>query len=102
MGAEALESSLAGTPEPAAPAVEAPAAKPASASGGSLIQIGIFSVEANAKRAMDALEKAGVSASIRSEQTQGKTFWSVTARGDSATLQKVKSAGFADAYVLKR
>lgn len=102
MGAEALESSLVGTPEPAAAAAEAPAAKPAPASGGSLIQIGIFSVEANAKRAVDALAKAGITASIRSEQTQGKTFWSVTARGDSATLQKVKSAGFADAYVLKR
>lgn len=105
MGAEALESLIAGSGATAAVAetavpTSAPAAKPTG--GGSLIQIGIFSVEANAKRAVDALAKGGVAADIRSEQTQGKTFWNVTARGDSATLQKVKSAGFADAYVLKR
>jgi len=105
MDADALVGQLAGPQAKAVPADrEAPAAKPAAkpASGGSLIQIGIFSVEANAKRAVDALAKGSVSAAIRSEQTQGKTFWNVTARGDATTLQKVKSAGFADAYVLKR
>lgn len=92
-------------PAPAAsrPAAPAPAAKSAApASGGALIQIGIFSVEANAKRAVDTLAKAGVTADLRREEAQGKPFWSVTARGDAAALTKVKSAGFADAYVLKR
>lgn len=90
----------------AAPAIsEAPvaetSAEPAAASGGTRIQIGIFSVEENAQRAVDALNKAGIASTIRKEESQGKSFWSVVARGDKSTLAKVKSAGFADAYVLK-
>jgi hypothetical protein len=69
---------------------------------GGLIQIGIFSVEANAKRAVDTLSKAGIAATIRQETAQGKAFWSVTATGGADSLAKVKSAGFADAYMLKR
>ncbi len=86
--------------DPAAPPA-APAPAPAPAGGGKPIQIGIFSVEANAKRAVDTLSKAGVSAEIRKETAKGKSFWSVIARGDTATLKKIKSAGFADAYMLK-
>ena len=84
----------AATTAPAAPA-------PAAQTGGSLIQIGIFSVESNAKRAVDALAKVGVAAAVRSETTKGKAFWSVTARGDKSTLAAIKKAGFSDAYVLK-
>lgn len=89
---------------PAAQAPSAPAPKAAApaASGGGLIQIGIFSVEANAKRAADTLSKAGLSASIREENLKGKPFWSVTAAGGADALAKVKAAGFADAYMLKR
>ncbi|HSF63234.1 MAG TPA: SPOR domain-containing protein, partial [Paracoccaceae bacterium] len=89
---------------PVAPPAPVVAAAPAEApaTGGSLIQIGIFSVEANARRAADTLGKAGITAAIRAEETQGKKFWSVTARGNAQTLAAIKSAGFADAYVLKR
>lgn len=73
----------------------------AATGGGGLIQIGIFSVEANARRAADTLAKAGVSAAIRKEESQGKAFWSVTARGDAAALANIKQAGFKDAYFLK-
>ena len=98
---------------PAAPggqsaAAAAPAAKPkpatpvpAAAKGG-VIQIGIFSVEANAKRAVDTLAKAGIAAVIRQEKSQGKAFWSVTASGGADVLSKAKATGFADAYMLKR
>lgn len=81
-----------------------PAAKPAPAAApkGGLIQIGIFSVEANAKRAVDTLAKAGITAVVRPESAQGKAFWSVTASGNADTLSKVKAAGFGDAYMLKR
>jgi cell division septation protein DedD len=85
----------------------APAAKPAApatpkATGkGGLIQIGIFSVEANAKRAADTLKAAGIAVDTRSESSQGKALWSVTARGDKAVLAKIKQAGFKDAYFLK-
>lgn len=93
------------SPAGAAPEVVTPVIAPeASApvvSSGRPIQIGIFSVEANAKRAVDTLAKAGVPAEIRTETSKGKKFWSVIARGDAATLTKVKSAGFADAYMLK-
>lgn len=85
------------------PAPAKPAAPPApAATGGKTIQIGIFSVEANAKRAVDALKKAGLSAEIKREESKGKTLWSVTSRGDAAALAKVKGLGFPDAYFLKR
>lgn len=103
-------------PPPKATAPKAPAPKPAAATqssptqssptpalatGGSVIQIGIFSVEANANRAAATLKSAGITATIRSESAQGKPFWSVTTRGDKAALDKVKKAGFKDAYFLK-
>lgn len=79
----------------------APAQAPSAAKAG-LIQIGIFSVEANAKRAVDTLAKSGIAATVRQESAQGKPFWSVTASGGAETLAKVKAAGFGDAYSLKR
>lgn len=85
---------------PAKPAAAAAAA--AAASGGSLIQVGIFSVEANAKRAASVLAKAGITGATSQEVSHGKPLWSVTVRGDAAMLAKIKGAGFADAYVLKR
>jgi len=92
--------------EPIETATAAPATAPAKAAApaakAGLIQIGIFSVEANAKRAVDTLAKAGITASVRAEKSQGKAFWSVTASGGSEALAKVKAAGFADAYMLKR
>lgn len=83
-------------PEPAATAPVAPAA------AGRQVQIGIFSVEENAKRAVATLAKAGVTATIRKESSLGKTLWSVVATGDGTVLAKIKQAGFADAYFLKR
>ncbi|MEY4983404.1 MAG: hypothetical protein RIR62_1670 [Pseudomonadota bacterium] len=92
-------------PPAAAPAATTnpAAAAPAATTGGQRIQIGIFSVEANAKRAADTLTKAGISASVRQESAQGKTYWSVTASGSggAALLDKVKGLGFRDAYFLR-
>jgi cell division septation protein DedD len=87
-------------PAAAPPAPAAPKA-PASSGKGELIQIGIFSVEANAKRASDQLKAAGIAADIRAETSQGKSFWSVTARGEKGLMAKIKQAGFKDAYFLK-
>jgi rare lipoprotein A len=84
----------------AAKAAAAPATAPA-ASEGARIQIGIFSVEANATRAVEALAKAGITGSVRKGEAQGKTFWMVTTRGDKSMLAKLKSAGFGDAFILK-
>ena len=68
---------------------------------GQLIQIGLFSIEENANRAVAKLMAAGISASIRASTSKGKPLWSVTARGDGASLAKAKAAGFNDAYFLK-
>jgi hypothetical protein len=108
-GAAAALDRTAATAPATAPA-PTPAPSPASAAaapaGGDIrIQVGIFSVEANATRAASTLSSAGVAATIRKESSQGKDFWSVVASGSgnrNALLQKVKGAGFADAYVLSR
>lgn len=97
-------------PVAAAPKAPAePAAKPAAASTGGkgLIQIGIFSVEANANRASATLTKAGIPAKVSKDSSQGKAFWRVTAgpaaaNARDATLSKVKGLGFADAYFVSR
>lgn len=86
----------------------APAAKPVAAAAqptqpaasGAAIQIGIFSVEENAESAVALLAKSGIVATIRKETSQGKPSWSVIATGDKAVLDKIKKAGFADAYFL--
>lgn len=97
-------------PAQAAAPAAAPAATratPAATSGRNLVQIGIFSVEANARSAVSQLGKAGVKAEVRQESSQGKTFWRVTAgpaeaAGRDALLGKVKAAGFKDAYFVSR
>ncbi|MCZ8151406.1 MAG: SPOR domain-containing protein [Rhodobacteraceae bacterium] len=100
--------------QPAAPVIsDAPAptevaaapAAPAPAAGSTAVQIGIFSQETNANRAVQTLQKAGLTATSRKETTQGKTWWSVTATGTGgrdAVLAKVKDLGFTDAYVIRR
>lgn len=90
----------AAAPAPAKPAAAAPAA---AAGGAHVLQIGIFSVEANANRAAEMLRKAGLAASVRKGETQGKAHWSVTASGSdrAALLASAKSLGFTDAYFLK-
>jgi cell division septation protein DedD len=90
------------TTAPATPPATAVAAPAKAAGSGPLIQIGIFSVEANAQRAVDALTKIGITATIRTGQAQGKSYWAVTAHGGAATLAKIKAAGFADAYLIKK
>lgn len=93
----------------AKPAAKAPvvAPKATKSTGKNLIQIGIFSVEANANRAAASLKKAGIGASVLKESSQGKTFWRVTAgptesAARESTLSKVKSLGFNDAYFVSR
>ena len=100
--------SATGLPAPGATAPGATAAaKPAAAApakaaaSGRSIQIGFFSQESNATQARDRLAKAGVTAQVRKESSQGKDYWSVFTKGDAAILKKIKSAGFADAYMLK-
>jgi len=99
---DAVDSTPLDATAPAAAPAPAPEPAPApAAAGGRPIQIGFFSVEANADRAVRKLADAGVTAEARKESSQGKDYWSVIARGDAALLKKIKDAGFADAYLLK-
>jgi rare lipoprotein A len=71
------------------------------------LQIGIFSVEDNANRAAKALKAKGIESSVVKEESQGKTFWRVLvgptdAATRAATLAKVKTLGFADAYLVSK
>jgi hypothetical protein len=91
-------------PAPAAAPVS-PVAPATATAGANRAQIGIFSVEGNAQRAVDQLKKAGIAATIRKGEAKGKAYWSVTASGGGAGkafLEKVKSLGFSDAYLLSR
>ncbi|MFA3917626.1 SPOR domain-containing protein [Ruegeria hyattellae] len=89
---------------PETPAAQAPAANP----GSSYVQIGIFSVEANANRAANQMRSAGMTPSVLEESASGKTFWRVvvgpanTKSERTALLNKVKKTGFSDAYIVKR
>jgi cell division septation protein DedD len=97
--AEAAAPAAAPTPTPAPAPASAPSslAKP-------FIQIGIFSVEANANRTADRLRGDGLSARILPGESSGKSFWRVTvgpapnSADRAAVLAKVKALGFADAY----
>ncbi|WP_066705372.1 SPOR domain-containing protein [Celeribacter ethanolicus] len=88
--------------KPAAPA----APKAASALDKPFLQIGIFSVEANAKRTVDMLGSQGIVAMVKPGTSNGKSFWRVIVgpAGSSAErkalLEKVKKAGFTDAYAV--
>lgn len=91
------------------PDAMAKAAPEAPAAGGtSYIQLGIFSVEANAKRAADTVSKAGAPAAVRKEESKGKPYWSVvagpaaSAADREALMKKIKDLGFADAYFVSR
>ncbi|MBC7738371.1 MAG: SPOR domain-containing protein [Candidatus Saccharibacteria bacterium] len=84
-------------PPPAKPAASAPAA-----AGGTQIQIGIFSVEDNANRAVTTLAESGITATVRKETSLGKPLFSVVASGNAAILAQIKQAGFKDAYFITR
>lgn len=105
----AAETPKAQTPK-AAVATAAEDDAPAKGAQGSFtyIQLGIFSVEANATRAQSTLTKAGIPARTVKEDWKGKTFWRVvatpqgSAEDRAATLAKIKSLGFPDAYAVAK
>jgi cell division septation protein DedD len=97
------------TPEGAA---AAPNAKtPPAAAGGlgrAYVQIGIFSVEANAEKAAAQMKASGMPASVKRDQSNGKTFWRVivgpaaTEAERGALAAKVKGLGYPDAYPVSK
>jgi cell division septation protein DedD len=112
IGAPSAEAPAAAAAAPAGqPAAQPAAARPAAAAapgGRTLLQIGIFSVEANAERAAEQIRATGAPATVRRETSQGKTFWRVvvgpvaTADARAALLTRVKAMGYADAFYTSR
>jgi cell division septation protein DedD len=99
--AAAIEAAELDAPAAAPTATPAPAPSPLSRP---YIQIGIFSVEANAKATEAQMRAAGLAADTFAQQSQGKPFFRVIvgpAQSEAtraAALETVKSLGFADAY----
>lgn len=95
------------TPAPAPAA--ATAAAPADATlKRAFVQVGIFSVEANAQKAAAQMQKAGLKASVRADQSQGKSFWRVvigpaaSVADRDAMAAKVKALGYPDSYPVSK
>jgi rare lipoprotein A len=106
-GAVAAVAATAPTAAPspaAAPAAPAELATPAPAIDRAYVQIGIFSVEANANNTAASLRNVGIVPTVLRQESRGKEFWRVivgpaTSTQERATLlRKVKDLGFADAY----
>lgn len=79
-------------------------AKPASGLDKPYIQIGIFSVEANASNTATSLRTTGVVPIVKAQESKGKKFWRVLigpagSKSERASLlKKARELGFADAY----
>ncbi|KZY48435.1 sporulation domain-containing protein [Roseovarius sp. HI0049] len=90
----------------AAPPTPAPAPKPAQSSSleKPYLQIGIFSVEENARNTAEAMRQNGMVPTVKKQSAKGKTFWRVivgpaaNTTERNALLRKVKGVGFDDAY----
>ena len=95
----------AGRATPAAPVV-APAARTGSGLEKPWLQVGIFSVEANAKSTAAALKSAGMLPVVRQQESKGKPFWRVmvgpanTLAERDILLKQIKASGFTDAYAV--
>lgn len=103
--AEASETPAATPTAPAAQSEVAP--KPATTSlAKPYVQIGIFSVEANANNAAKQMEAAGLIPLIKKTTSGSKTFWRVivgpaTSKSDlKSMIKKVHGTGFTDAYAV--
>ncbi|MFK7837086.1 MAG: SPOR domain-containing protein [Sulfitobacter sp.] len=90
----------------AAPSAPAPAAKPASSLAKPFVQLGIFSVEANATRVAKQMRGAGIVPTVKKSQINGKPFWRVVVGPASSKselnnlIKAIKAEGFSDAYAV--
>ncbi|WP_461473098.1 SPOR domain-containing protein [Pararhodobacter sp.] len=84
-------------PQPQGPRIDRP-----------YVQIGIFSVEQNARNARAQMQSAGLSAEIRRGRVGENLFWRVVVGPAGSTserasiLQRVRELGFGDAYAVVR
>jgi len=87
-----------------APTPAAPVRPTTSTLSKPFIQIGIFSVEANANNTAVSMRQIGVVPTVRKQTSKGKTFWRVivgpatNSSERTDLLKKIKAQGFEDAY----
>lgn len=104
IAANAIDKATAGAPEAAKKPEPRPL--PKSTLKRPYIQIGIFSVEANANRTGDMMRGAGIIPTIKRAELNGKKYWRVivgpvTSVAERDTLmKKVRELGFTDAYAV--
>lgn len=97
---------VAGTVDDIAPAAAPTPRAPSSSLKKPYIQIGIFSVKANADNTAQQMRSAGMVPIVREQSSSGKKFWRVIVGPASNTaertalLQKIKATGFSDAYAV--
>lgn len=92
---------------PTAPAKPAPAPQRAASNlAKPYVQLGIFSVEANAERTAKQMRGAGMVPAVKRSEINGKAFWRVLV-GPAATqseldslIKAIKAEGFSDAYAV--
>lgn len=71
------------------------------------VQIGIFSIEQNARDTATAMRQAGMVPTVREQSSRGKTFWRVLVgpapdqRDLAALLDTARDQGFSDAYAVR-
>ena len=89
------------------PAAAAPAPRTSSSTlTKPFVQIGIFSVEANARNTATSLRQIGIVPTVKKQTSKGKTFWRVivgpatTSAERAGLLKKIKGQGFSDAYLV--
>jgi hypothetical protein len=72
------------------------------AANGPRAQVGVFSVEANAKSAVSQIKNAGIAAEVIAEMMGGRTVWRVVAGPmvDEGGVAQLKALGFVDAFVV--
>ena len=85
-----------------------PAARPEATLEEPFVQIGIFSVEENARETAQAMRQVGLVPTLKQQSSSGKTFWRVMvgpARDGeerAVLLEKARDLGFADAYAVSK
>lgn len=103
-GPEVTETTLDAVEAETAPVLQS--SLPASSLDKPFVQVGIFSVEDNANRAAQQMQSAGMTPTVRAQETSGKAFWRVLV-GPAKTsaerldlLSKIRGEGFSDAYAV--
>lgn len=105
--AAAIEASTSNVETPTAPPpAPTKSTSPKSSLSKPYVQIGIFSVEKNAKQTANQMRSAGMTPTVIEQKANGKPFWRVVvgpAQSKSelnSLLKKVKATGFSDAYAV--